>query len=45
MYHIIVNPASKTGKGKMLWADIEPVLIDKGVDFKVYFSKKPGHVI
>ena len=45
MYHIIVNPASKTGKGKMLWADIEPVLLDKGVDFKVYFSKKPGHVI
>ncbi|MCR4787356.1 MAG: diacylglycerol kinase family lipid kinase [Lachnospiraceae bacterium] len=45
MYHIIVNPASKTGKGKLLWADIEPVLIDKGVDFKVYFSKRPGHVI
>lgn len=45
MYHVIVNPASKTGKGKKLWAELEPVLVDKGVDYKVVFSKKAGHVI
>ena len=45
MYHIIVNPASKTGKGKRIWSDLEPILVDNGVDYKVYFSKKPGHVM
>ncbi len=45
MYHIIVNPASKTGKGKKIWSDLEPILVDRGIDYKVVFSKKPGHVI
>lgn len=45
MYHIIVNPASRTGKGKSIWSDLEPVLVDRGVDYKVIFSKKAGHVI
>ncbi len=45
MYHVIVNPASRTGKGKKLWSDIEPVLCDNGVDYKVHFSKKAGNVI
>ena len=45
MYHIIVNPASRTGKGKTMWSNLEPVLVDRGVKYKVYFSKKAGHVI
>lgn len=45
MYYVIVNPASRTGKGKTLWSDLEPVLVDRGVDYKVIFSKKAGHVI
>ncbi len=45
MYHIIVNPASRTGKGKKIWSDLEPVLVDRGEEYKVFFSKKAGHVI
>lgn len=45
MYHIIVNPASRTGKGKTIWSNLEPVLVDRKVEYKVHFSKKAGHVI
>lgn len=44
MINIIINPASRSGKGKKLWNEIEPVLIDAHVDYKVYFSQKTGHV-
>lgn len=43
MYHFIVNPASRSGKGQKLWdKTIEPALKRRGVKYKVYFSKKPG---
>lgn len=44
MYYIIVNPASKSGKGLKIWSQIEPVLIEKKIKYKLYFSKKIGHV-
>lgn len=43
MYHFIVNPASRSGKGQKLWdKTIEPALKKRGIKYKVYFSKKPG---
>ena len=43
MYHFIVNPASRSGKGQKLWdKTIEPALKRRGVEYKVHFSKKPG---
>lgn len=44
MYYIIINPASRSGKGAKLWADIEPVIKDKGIPYKAFFSKEAGHV-
>lgn len=45
MYHIIVNPASRSGKGKLLWKEIAvPYLTQKQIDYTPYFSKKPGDV-
>ena len=44
MYHIIVNPASKSGRGAKIWKEIEPVLLKRAVPYKVYFSKKAGDV-
>ena len=44
MYYIIVNPASKSGKGAKIWSMIEPVLIEKKVEYRVSFSKEIGHV-
>ena len=45
MYYVIVNPASKTGKGKALWNEIEPALKDENIEYKVLFSQRAGHVI
>lgn len=45
MYYIIVNPASKSGRGAKIWALIEPVLQEKNIPYKVFFSKESGHVI
>ena len=44
MYHIIVNPASKSGRGSKIWKEIEPVLLKRAIPYKVYFSKKAGDV-
>ncbi len=44
MYYVIVNPASKSGRGKKIWAGLEPVFIQNGIAYKVIFSKGTGHV-
>ena len=44
MYYIIVNPASKSGRGAKVWSIIEPVLIEKDIEYKVFFSRETGHV-
>ncbi len=46
MYHIIVNPASRSGKGKVLWETIvQPYLKEQKIEYCPYFSSKPGEVI
>ncbi len=45
MYYIIVNPASKSGKGAKIWSEIEPVLNKREIEYKVFFSREVGHVI
>lgn len=45
MYYIIVNPASRSGKGAKIWSMIEPVLIKRKIEYRVFFSKEAGHVI
>ncbi len=44
MYHIIVNPASRSGKGNKVWRQLEPALLQRQVPYQVYFSEKPGDV-
>lgn len=44
MYHIIVNPASKSGRGQKIWKTIEPVLLKRDIPYQVYFSQKTGDV-
>ena len=45
MYYIIVNPASKSGRGAKIWSMLKPVLAQKNIEYTVYFSKEAGHVI
>lgn len=41
MYQIIVNPASRSGKGLSIWKEvIEPVLLKDGISYCAHFSEK-----
>lgn len=44
MYYVIVNPASKSGKGRAIWAALERIFKEKEVPYKVLYSKGAGHV-
>lgn len=45
MYHIIINPASRSGKGMKIWKEqVEPALRRDGADYRPYFSEKAGDV-
>ena len=45
MYHIIINPASRSGKGLKLWKEIvEPALHKEGIAYRSYFSREGGDV-
>lgn len=46
MYHIIVNPASRSGKGFNIWKkQVEPALLKEQVPYRAYLSEKPGDVV
>lgn len=45
MYHIIVNPASRSGKGLKIWKQcVEPELKKQQLPYRAYFSQKAGDV-
>lgn len=44
MYHIIVNPASKSGRGAKIWSMLKPVLRQKEIAYQVLISREVGHV-
>ncbi|MDR2547733.1 MAG: diacylglycerol kinase family lipid kinase [Lachnospiraceae bacterium] len=44
MYHFIVNPAAKSGRGRKMWGRLEAELIRRNVEYDVYFSKREGFV-
>lgn len=45
MYHIIINPASRSGRASRIWKEqIEPALLSESVPYRTYFSEKAGDV-
>lgn len=45
MYHIIINPASRSGKGAKIWKEqVEPALNRSRVSYRSYFSRRAGEV-
>lgn len=42
MYHIIINPAAKSGRGKQLWGQLESVLKEQEVPYQVHFTRQEG---
>ncbi len=43
MYYCIVNPSARSGKGKEIWESLEKRFIDKKIEYKVVYTKGPGH--
>lgn len=45
MYHVIINPASRSGRASRIWKEqIEPMLLGENVPYKAYLSEKAGDV-
>lgn len=44
MYYIIINPASKSGRGIEIWKKLEPIMTEKGAKHHVIYSERPGHI-
>ena len=45
MYHIIINPRSRSGRGLKIWKEaVEPRLHEEGIAYRNYFSEKSGDV-
>lgn len=46
MYHVIINPASRSGRGGRIWKEqIEPGLQRENISYKPHFSEKAGDTI
>lgn len=43
MYHFIVNPNSRTGKGKLLWITLEAELKLRHINYIAYLTSCSGH--
>lgn len=45
MYHVIINPMSRSGKGLKIWKrEVEPALHQKNIKYRSYFSREAGDV-
>ena len=43
MYHIIINPASRSGRGMRIWREqVEPRLQKEKIAYRSHFSHRPG---
>lgn len=45
MYHIIVNPNARSGRGRKNWETIRHILDDQNVEYDVHFSEKRGDTV
>lgn len=43
MYYFIVNPSSRSGRGRKVWQQVEAELERLFVEYRVFFTSGPGH--
>lgn len=43
MYHFIVNPHSRSKMGQEIWNEVETILVNRQIEYKVYFTKFQKH--
>ncbi len=39
MYHFIINPASRSGKGRAIWGDLESILQKEQIEYQSYLTQ------
>lgn len=44
MYHILINPASRSGRGHKIWTETRQILEQEGLPYKAHLSKQPGDI-
>lgn len=44
MYEIIINPASKSGKGAKIWDEVKKILVEKNIAYTEHISTAAGEV-
>lgn len=42
MYHVIMNPASRSGKGNQLWQELEAILKAQNAEYTTHFTTQAG---
>lgn len=45
MYHIIINPSSKSGRGIKIWKSIEHIFSERNIEYHLIYSEYPGHIV
>lgn len=45
MYHFIINPHSRTGKARILWAQLKEELNHRNIEYKEYFTERSSHAV
>ncbi len=43
MYHFIVNPHARSGLGHQVWNELEEILKERKIEYRVYFTKYQKH--
>lgn len=43
MYSFIINPNSRTGRGRDMWAHLEETLKERQISYRAYITEFPGH--
>ena len=45
MYYFIINPNSRSGKGALIWKDLENVLRERNIKYQTFFTEYKGHAV
>ncbi len=45
MFYCIVNPSARSGNGKNIYSRFETICKERGIAYKVVFTKGPGHAM
>ena len=43
MLHFIINPTSRSGKGKKVWKELLPTVKNSSIQYDVHMTEGPGH--